>query len=254
MKFGTVRLSAHLPALLFLFIIPGCDYIGKSSALTPKEETEAWWVARHEANVEQMSKGNIDLLMIGDSITHLWENTEGTRFEAFGHGNEVWKKYFSGRRAINLGFAGDRTEHVLWRLENLPLDAISPKAAVLLIGTNNLPRKNCTPRHAAEGVQAIVQKLRESYPEMKILLMHVFPRDFRFEAHYRNSVEEFNSYLPELVGNVENVTLLDIGDQFLEADGTLSKTAMPDGVHPSAKGFEIWAKAIDPILKEWLGE
>lgn len=249
--FSWARAALLLPVML----TPGClgEKFDKHSAIDPKEETEKWWVERHAAHVEEMKKGEVDLLMIGDSITHLWENTEGTRFEDFAHGAEVWEKHFGSYRSLNLGFAGDRTEHVLWRLHDLPLDKIDPKAAVLLIGTNNIPRNNCTPQQAAEGVQAIVSKLRETYPSLKILVLHVLPRD-QPGTKFRKGVDELNSHLPELIGNEKNVTLLDIGKKFLQEDGSISKSAMPDFLHPNANGYEIWAEAMAPILKEWLRE
>lgn len=226
----------------------------KHRAVTPESKTEEWWVKRHAQNIENVKKGNVDLLMIGDSITHLWENTEGTIFHRYPHGAEVWKKFYGSRRALNLGFAGDRTQHVLWRLENLPLDKISPKAAVLMIGTNNITRLETTPRQTAEGVQAIVLKLRRAFPEMKILVLHVFPREEKPDAKRRARIKELNSYLPELVGKVEKVTLRDIGAKFLDQNGVISKSVMPDFLHPNAKGYEIWAKAMEPTLKELLGE
>ena len=223
-------------------------------AVTPQKKGEPWWVARHAKHVSQMKQGGVDLLMIGDSITHLWENTEGTIFRSYAHGADVWGKYYGSRRAMNLGFAGDRTENVLWRLDNLPLDKISPKAAVLMIGTNNVNRLSSTPRQTAEGVQAIVRKLRKTYPEMKILVLHVFPRGPDSENGKRKRVYELNSYLPELVGKEKNVTLLDIGDKFLNEKGMISKSIMPDFLHPNENGYEIWAKAMEPTVKKLLGE
>ena len=201
-----------------------------------------------------MNEGNVDLLMIGDSITHLWENTEGTRFHRYAHGANVWKKYYGSRRAMNLGFAGDRTYHVLWRLDNLPLDRISPKVAVLMIGTNNITRLETTPRQTAEGIQAIVLKLRKAYPEMQILVLHVFPREATPKAVRRDRIRELNSYLPDLIGNEKNVTLLDIGGKFLDEKGLISASIMPDYLHPNEKGYEIWARSMEPTLKKLLGD
>jgi len=223
-------------------------------AVTPKKNVDKWWTDRHAKHVAQMNEGNVDLLMIGDSITHLWENTEGTIFKSYAHGAKVWEKYYSSRRVMNLGFAGDRTYSVLWRLDNLPLDKISPKAAVLMIGTNNITRQETTPRQTAEGIQAIVKKLGSTYPDMKILVLHVFPREKDPKNARRNRVRELNSYLPELIGKEKNVTLLDISDKFLDEKGLLSNSIMPDYLHPNAKGYEIWAKAMEPTLKKLLGE
>jgi beta-glucosidase len=215
-------------------------------AITPQCRIEEWWFARHAQKIGEMSKGGIDLLMIGDSIT--------AGFEADGPGAKVWKQYFEPRKAINLGFGGDRTQHVLWRLDHLPKLEKAPKGAVVLIGTNNICWGSDTPRHAAEGVQAVVRKLQALYPETKILVLAVFPRRAEPDHKFRKQINELNSYLPELLKDMKNVTLLDIGPKFLDDKGFLLKGVMPDTTHPSERGYEIWAEAIDPELKKMLGE
>ncbi|MDR2757592.1 MAG: GDSL-type esterase/lipase family protein [Planctomycetaceae bacterium] len=116
--------------------------------------------------------------MIGDSITHGWDNK----------GKTVWDSYYGHRKPINLGFSGDRTEHVLWRLEHLPLDKISPKAAVLMIGTNNIGHNSSSPKDAADGIKAIVEKLEKQYPALKIIVLNVFPRDNKSEDNNRKKL------------------------------------------------------------------
>ena len=130
----------------------------------PVPRNDAWWQDRHKSMNERVKKGNVDLLMIGDSITHGWE----------GGGKEVWKKYYEKRNAVNLGIGGDQTQHVLWRLENGNIDGIQPKLAVLMIGTNNVGCGN--PKEIAAGVQAIVEKLRAKLPQTKVLVLAIFPR------------------------------------------------------------------------------
>lgn len=101
--------------------------LGSHAAVTPVPRAKPdWWMPRHQAVLDRVSQGNVDLLMIGDSITHGWENS----------GKAVWDQYYAPRNAANLGFGGDRTEHVLWRLQNGEVDNIDPKLAVLMIGTN----------------------------------------------------------------------------------------------------------------------
>ena len=117
----------------------------KGPAIAPQPRVEDWWVERHAEKVAEMSEGGIDLLMVGDSITQNFESV----------GAEIWKEHFEPRKAINLGFGGDRTNHVLWRLDNLPKLKSAPKAAVVLIGTNNICWGSDTPRQAAVGVQAV---------------------------------------------------------------------------------------------------
>ncbi len=213
-------------------------------AVVPAPRIVEWWFALQAEKIGQMAKGDIDLLMIGDSITHGFD----------GEGAKVWKEHFEPRKAINLGAGGDRTQHVLWRLDHLPKLEKAPKGAVLLIGTNNICWGSDTPRQAADGVQAVVQKLMELYPETEILVLAVFPRRREADHPHRKEIVELNSYLPELLKGMKNVKLLDIGPAFLDEKGHLSAENMPDTTHPSEKGYQIWAKAIEPELKRMLGE
>jgi len=207
-------------------------------------DSEKWWLARQAKKSALMVKGDIVLLMVGDSITDNFESV----------GAKVWEKYFVPLKAINLGFGGDRTEHVLWRLNHLPKLKKAPKGAVVMIGTNNICWGSDTPKQAADGVQAIARKLNDIYPETKILVLGVFPRR-RYRTHpHRKQIVELNSYLPELLKDMKNVTFKDIGPEFLARKGYLSPEIMPDTTHPSEKGHEIWAKAIQPELKKMLGK
>ena len=218
----------------------------KHKAVVPAPRIAEWWFARQAEKIGLMSKGEINLLMVGDSITHNYENEEV--------GLKVWEKYFVPLRAINLGFGGDRTEHVLWRLAHLPVMKKAPKGAVLLIGTNNICWGSDTPKQAAEGVQANARKLKEIYPDMEVLVLGVFPRRRSLDHSHRKQINELNSYLPELLKGMKGVKYLDIGPAFLDENGFLSEEMMPDTTHPSEKGHEIWAEAIAPELKRMLSE
>jgi beta-glucosidase len=219
----------------------------QNHGFTPvSREGEKWWADRYAEKNAEMGKRDIDLLMIGDSIT--------AGFEADGPGAKVWKQYFEPRKAINLGFGGDLIEQVLWRLEHMPKLKKAPKGAVVLIGTNNICWGSTPRKQAAEGIQVVARKLQELYPETKILVLAVFPRRGKPTNPFRLQINELNSYLPELLKDMKNVTLLDIGPKFLDEKGYLLKDVMPDGTHPSEAGYEIWAKAIDPELKKMLGE
>lgn len=218
----------------------------KHPSVIPAPRIAEWWFARQAEKIGLMSKGDIDLLMVGDSITNNFENEKV--------GLKVWEKYFVPLKAINLGFGGDRTEHVLWRLDHLPVLKKAPKAAVLLIGTNNICWGSDTPKQAAEGVQAIARKLKEIYPEMKVLVLGVFPRRRNLDHPHRKQIIELNSYLPELLKGMKGVSFKDIGPAFLDGKGFLSEEMMPDTTHPSEKGHEVWAEAIAPELKKMLGK
>ena len=213
----------------------------KSVALTPvprPDERDDWWMKRHAEKVALMEQGNVDLLMIGDSITHGWDNQK-----------EVWNQFYAGRNILNYGFSGDRTEHVLWRLQNSPLDKISPKAITIMIGTNNIGHGSSSPKDAADGIQAIVELLQKQYPDARIFVLYVFPRDEQPDGDLRQKVNEINGYLPEMIGKHKNVALVDIGYLFLNDDGVLPKTIMGDSLHPNKDGYIIWASAVEPFLK-----
>ena len=175
----------------------------------------SWWMARHAEKIAEIEQANdpkvdkkIELLMVGDSITN--------NFDKGGPGEAVWATYFAPLNALNLGFGGDRTNHVLWRLDHLPALKESPKAASLLIGTNNICWGSDQPKQAAEGVQAIAQRMHAMYPEMKILVLGVFPRRPNLDHPHRKQIIELNAYLPDLLKDIPNVTFMDIGAKFLD--------------------------------------
>jgi lysophospholipase L1-like esterase len=153
----------------------------------------------------EQSKGNIDLLFIGDSITACWEDS----------GKDVWKRYYGGRNAVNMGVSGDRIQHTLWRLDNGQLDGISPKLAVLMIGTNNSARN--TSEEIAEGVGAIVKIIRRKLPETKLLLHGIFPRGATPEYRLRQVNQKANQIFSKL-DDGERIIYLDIGEKFFAAE------------------------------------
>jgi lysophospholipase L1-like esterase len=183
-----------------------------------------------------------EVIFVGDSITEGWE----------GRGKEVWAKYYAPRHAVNLGIGGDRTEHVLWRLENGNVDGLKPKVAIVLIGVNNVPDTNNSPRQILEGVTAVVQSLRDKLPDTKILLLGIFPfrEDFNLQ---RGKALQINQALNKL-DDGKSVFYLDFGYQLIQPDGKIAKDIMGDFLHPTAKGYEIWAQATEPKLAELLGE
>jgi beta-glucosidase len=212
----------------------------QNSAVTPVPR-EGNWLKRHESFNERVKQGNVDLVFIGDSITQGWE----------GAGKDVWKRQYGDRGAVNLGIGGDRTQHVLWRLENGNIEGISPKVAVIMIGTNN--SGDNSPEEIADGIEAIVGKLRTQLPRTRILLLGIFPRGSNPSDPRRQVNQKANEIVSKLADD-EHVFYLDIGEEFLEDDGTLSREIMPDLLHLSPKGYEIWAKAIEPKLSELVQE
>ena len=202
---------------------------------------EGGWMKRHESFNERVKKGNVDLLLIGDSITQGWE----------GAGKKVWDEFYTKRNAVNLGIGGDRTQHVLWRLDHGNVEGIKPKLAILMIGTNNSGSN--TSEQIAEGVKAIVDKLKEKLPEAKILVLAIFPRGANKDDARRKVNEGANALIAKLADD-KQVFYLDIGPKFLAEDGTLSKDIMPDLLHLNEKSYRIWAESIEEKVASLMGE
>ncbi len=216
-----------------------------NSAIEPAPR-DAKWVKRHEGFVAEAKKGGIEVLFLGDSITDGWRSK----------GKPVWEKHFAPLKAANFGISGDRTQHVLWRLRNGETEGYSPKAVVLMIGTNNTGKekadgkpRNSTPE-VVEGVTAVVKELRATFPKAKILFLAIFPRGEK-DSDSRKQVTEVNQSLQKLHDG-KNVHYLDIGGQFLDAAGNIPKEIMPDLLHPNERGYELWANAIKEPLKKLL--
>ena len=216
------------------------------SAVTPVEQTAEWavkwWMPRHEAVCERLTQGHVDVLFIGDSITHGWENA----------GKELWETYYAPRNAVNMGFSGDRTQHVLWRLDRSDFKGVSPKLAVIMIGTNNSNGDDNTAEEIADGIIAICDRLRTQLPEMKILVLAIFPRNPGPGDQREKNAEA--SRLAARVADGKMIHYLDINKQFLTDQDVLTKAVMPDYLHPNATGYKIWAEAIESKMAELLGE
>ena len=203
---------------------------------------QSWWMPRHEAKIaERKAMEQVDLLMIGDSITHGFENA----------GRATWEKHYARRNALNLGFSGDRTEHVIWRLQNGAIDDIDPKLAVIMIGTNNTGHRQERAEHTAAGVRRIITELHLRHPETKVLLLGIFPRAAAPDAPMRRLNDEINAILAGLADD-ESVWYLDIADAFLDEEGVLSKEIMPDLLHPNARGYELWGEAMEATIEALL--
>ncbi|MCC6144024.1 MAG: DUF1080 domain-containing protein, partial [Candidatus Hydrogenedentes bacterium] len=211
-----------------------------NTAIEPVPREDEWWQTRHKEKLEQVQKGNVDLLLIGDSITHGWESA----------GKTVFEKYYGDRNAVDLGFSGDKTEHVLWRFDNGEIDGISPKLAIVMIGTNNY--KANTAEEIGEGVTAVVHKLREKLPETRVLLLAIFPREEK-PGETRDKLAKASKIAAQTASD-HMVTFLDIGKSFLAEDGTLPADIMPDFLHPNERGYEIWAEAVEPVVHRLMNE
>jgi lysophospholipase L1-like esterase len=208
----------------------------ETDAVTPSVKNPE----RHAKFLEQAKAGNCGLLFLGDSITDGWPRG----------GKESWA-LFAKYKPLDFGISGDRTEHVLYRITNGELAGIKHKGVVIMIGTNNIGHfADEKPEWAAAGVKKIVDVVREKQPQAKILLLGVFPRDKKDSPH-RNAVDAINAIICKLDDGA-NVKYLDIGGKFLDDKGESPPEIMKDKLHPSAKGYQIWADAILPVLEEMM--
>lgn len=212
----------------------------KSVAVNPAATK---WLERHTEKLAEIeSRDKIDLVFIGDSITSCWEQ----------EGKDVWEQYYKKRNALNLGFGGDKTEQVIWRLQNGEGAGYQAKLAVVMIGTNNGGRED-SPTDVAAGIKGILDQWHALQPQCKVLLLGIFPRGATSADPRRQVNEKVNALISQYADN-KRVFYLDIGSAFLADDGTLAREVMPDLLHVHDKGYGIWAQAIEPTVQKLLDE
>ncbi len=212
----------------------------ENTAIVPVARTNASWIQRHESMNRQARQGHIDLIYVGDSIVEHFNK----------QGKEVWEHYYAGRNALNLGISGDRTEHVLWRLDHGNIDGIAPKLAIVMIGQNNGGHN--TAEEIAEGVKAVVQRLRAKLPDTKILLLAIFQRREK-PTPERAVLAKANEIVSKLADG-KMVFYMNINHIFVRPDGTIPRSLMYDFEHPTPLGHRVWAEAIEPKVAELMGD
>jgi len=213
------------------------------SAVDAMPRGDRGWKDRHELINKRVEEAGekAQVIFIGDSITQGWE----------GEGKEVWSKHFARYNAVNLGISGDRTQHVLWRLDNGNLKGLKPKAAVVMIGTNNSNGEDNTAGQIADGVTAIVRKLRDKLADTKILLVPIFPRGENFN-NQRGKILQVNQVVQKLADE-RNIFWVDFRHKFVTPEGRIPRELMPDYLHLSPRAYEIWADSINPLLAMIVG-
>jgi len=220
-----------------------------SSALSPtpsigvtptKRTTEYSWMSvstwdkMHAEDALVAQYDQVDLLFVGDSITAGWDW-------------QIWEKNFKPLKAANFGIGGDNTGNVLWRLQHGTVGNIQPKLIVLLIGVNNIGGLQETPEQAAAGVTKVVQQLQLAWPQSKILLNAVFPFDQTPSSENRGKVKKLNAIIAKL-GDDKTIFFKDYGPLLLQKDGSIAPEIMADFLHPTAKGYQVWAEAMTPDI------
>jgi lysophospholipase L1-like esterase len=215
-----------------------------------------WWHDRFEEKQTALHKGQVDLVFYGDSITQDYEKGGPPEWRDFA---PIWQRFYGDRHAVNLGFTGDATSHLLWRIENGEAAGIDPKVAVILIGANNFGRLHWSAEDSAAGIDAIVSQLRHRLPHTRLLLLGVLPADRSEWA--TETTTAINKLLATRYGNGGDVTFLDIGHVFMK-DGRFNRDLFMDPkltppappLHPSAEGQQRMAEAIEPTLAKLLGD
>jgi lysophospholipase L1-like esterase len=217
-----------------------------------------WWKKRFEQKAAELHARKVHLVFYGDSIMQYWEHKGPPEWENFA---PIWRAYYGDRDAVDLGFTGDTTANLLWRIEHGEAEGIAPRAAVILIGANNLGRLHWSAQDTVEGINAIVQQLRQKLPDTKLLLLSVLPSD-RGEWVARTGAEVNRVLAAEYgKGRVEDVTFLDVSGLFLHG-GRVDKADYLDplmtppraALHPSPEAAARLAAAIEPTLAHMLGD
>lgn len=201
-------------------------------------EIQPVFLKAHETFLARGKQGPIGVLFFGDSIMAGWH----------ARGKDVFKERFDNDKyqPANFSISGNKTQHVLWRIVNGELDGIHPKVVVVMIGTNNGQKPA---EDIARGVTAIVNAIREKLPDTKILLLGIFPRGEKADDPIRAKLKAVNQTIAKL-DDGQHVFHLDIGDKFIQPDGSISRSILVDFTHPSPEGYKIWADAMQPKLDE----
>jgi lysophospholipase L1-like esterase len=227
-------------------------------APTPAPEDPAVPVARtdpnsrtaHEQLLEKAKKGRIDVYFVGDSITRRWGATDYPDFLA------NWKQNFFGWNAANFGWGGDTIQNILWRLHNGELDEVNPKIIVLMAGANNIGAAAPTGGDEArivditKGLEAALDVCRKKAPDAVIILMGITPRNDK--SALIPVINKINERMATIADG-KKIRFLNINDKLADKEGKFLEGMSHDGLHLSAKGYQVWADALKPLFTELLG-
>ena len=248
-----------------LFLVHAATIVGSVQMPVSKPETADKPAPRADRNsmlahselLEKAKQGRIDVYFEGDSVTRRW----GTSDEQYKHFLRNWQENFFGWNAANFGWGGDKTQNILWRLNNGELDNAKPKIIVLLAGTNNVgnnspagsadPRSDPRVRDITRGIKAILDVFRRKAPGATIVLMGIFPRNDNMLV--MPIINEINRRIAKF-GDGKKIRYLNINDKLADNDGKLLEgMVIKDGLHLDLKGYQVWADALKPVFTELLG-
>ena len=223
----------------------GQDQTVNTATIPATRSKPANWLSRHEGFVQQGRHDRIDVLFMGDSITDNWRN------KAPRYGINIWNKYYAPLHAADFGIGGDRTQHVIWRIDHGELDGLHPRVIILMIGTNN--GRDNSPQQIADAIKVILDKMQEKCPASKILLLGVFPRNKPTDTPAQIEAPAKVNAIISKFADGNKIVYLDINDKFLGPDGKVHADIMPDFLHPNEHGYQIWVDAMNPTLYKMMG-
>jgi lysophospholipase L1-like esterase len=240
-----------------LAVVPAAALLGQQTPLPvpadqPASRTDQNSLLAHSQLLDKASKGGIDIYFEGDSITRRWGATDYPELLA------NWRQNFFGWNAADFGWGADLTQNILWRLEHGELDGVNPKVVVLLAGTNNVGRgvragtEEAKIADVTKGIEAILRVIEEKAPRAAIILTAIFPRNDSMAA--MPVIQRINGKLSKLADG-KKIRYLDVNDKLADADGKLFEGMMNAGdkLHPTLKGYQVWADALKPVFTELLG-
>jgi len=214
----------------------------ENPAATPVQRDGDWWNNRHKTIVDRLDS-NPELILVGNSIFHTLEEEDR---------KEVWTKYLDRYRTVDMGISGDRTENVIWRIENGTLEGINPKVAVVLIGTNNTDGNHylniSTPEELANGIYKICALLNQKLPDTEILLMGILP--YGYNPNHRDNINKAtNKLIASFPKKNPKIHYINIGSKYVDENGKIKKELMPDYLHPNAEGHLLMFEALDADIQ-----
>lgn len=240
-----MRAGVFLLPILFLMMVCRVHAADVPAGAKPAKRTQdfpwmsvAAWERMHAEDALVARHDAVEVLFVGDSITAGWDSS-------------LWQQHFAPLKAANFGIGGDHTGNMLWRLQHGAIGNLKPKLVVVLAGVNNFGHLEETPEQIALGVASVVAQLQLAWPESRILLNGVFPFEESAKSPRRQQVKKLNELLAAL-GDDKKVFFKDYGGLFLAPDGSISAELMGDFLHPTTKGYEVWASAMLPDIRKLL--
>jgi lysophospholipase L1-like esterase len=234
----TLTLGAVCQLSLALSPIPPSGTFPEKRTIDYPWMSVATWDRMHAEDALIAAHDQVDVLFVGDSITAGWDW-------------QIWEKNFKPLKAANFAIGGDGTGNLLWRLQHGTVGQLHPKLIVLLIGVNNFSLYKESPEQVAAGITAVVTQLQLAWPNSKILLNAIFPFEQAADSPKRALVNSLNQKIAKL-GDNEKVFFKNYGPLLLQKDGSISPKIMADFLHPTAKGYQLWADAMTPDIRNLL--